>query len=67
MREKAGLRREELAVLTGLSYQTIVNIEHGKAEPKVRSLRRIAEALAPRLGTTPNKLLITLLSEEPNE
>ncbi len=44
-REHRGLKAKELAVQAGISAAYLSEIEHGKKEPTVKSLRAIADAL----------------------
>lgn len=44
-RDAAGLKLQELATLTGLSVSALSNIETGKRDLRLSTLRRIAEAL----------------------
>ena len=44
-RDAAGLKLQELATLTGLSVSALSNIETGKRDLRLTTLRRIAEAL----------------------
>lgn len=43
-RENAGLRFEDLASRTGLSFNTVRAYESGRHEPTLKSLRLIADA-----------------------
>ena len=45
-RKKKGITQEQLAKLTGLSRNTIINFENDKRNPRVRDLRKIANALS---------------------
>lgn len=45
LRERRGLLQKDLAVQTGLSIQTISNLENGKANPSISTIKKIAEAL----------------------
>jgi DNA-binding XRE family transcriptional regulator len=45
IREAAGMRREELAHLTGVSYDTIRSIENNGTDPRVSTALKIARAL----------------------
>ena len=47
-REELGLTREEVAQLTGLSYNAIWRIETGQREPMASTLGAIAKALQTR-------------------
>ncbi|WP_084395750.1 helix-turn-helix domain-containing protein [Henriciella aquimarina] len=44
-RDAAGLKLQELATLTGLSVSALSNIETGKRDLRLTTLRRIAQAL----------------------
>ena len=44
-RVKANLSQEELAKLTGVRIATICEIETGKANPTVKTLRKITKCL----------------------
>ena len=44
-RKKQGLSQEQLAKMSGLSRNTIINFETGKRDPRIRDLRKIANAL----------------------
>jgi transcriptional regulator with XRE-family HTH domain len=48
------LTQEELAEKADVSPSTIVDIERGKHEPQIRTLRKLARAL----DTTPDKLVL---------
>lgn len=37
---------EDLATAAGVSNKTITDIEHGRVRPKLRTIRRLSEALA---------------------
>lgn len=45
MRERRNLTQEKLAKLTGLTQSTIAQIEKGKKDPSISTLKKIAEAL----------------------
>ena len=45
-RKKKGITQEQLAKLTGLSRNTIINFENDKRNPRVKDLRKIANALS---------------------
>lgn len=47
-RERRLLTQEELAERTGLTQTTISRLETGKARPRLRTVRRLAEALRVR-------------------
>jgi transcriptional regulator with XRE-family HTH domain len=53
-RRKAGLRIEDLAAKTGLSYTAIYSIERGDRSPAVKSLICIADAL----GMAPGEFFV---------
>jgi transcriptional regulator with XRE-family HTH domain len=53
-RRARALTQEELAEKAGVSPSTIVDIERGKHEPQIRTLRKLARAL----DTTPDKLVL---------
>jgi transcriptional regulator with XRE-family HTH domain len=44
-REAAGLSRMELATRSGVTRQTIWNIETGRAQPETATIFRLAQAL----------------------
>lgn len=44
-RKKQGLSQEKLAKMSGLSRYTIMNFESGKRDPRIKDLRKIANAL----------------------
>jgi transcriptional regulator with XRE-family HTH domain len=54
LRRARALTQEELAQKAGVSPSTIVDIERGKHEPQIRTLRKLAKALE----TTPDKLVL---------
>ena len=54
-----GLSRRALGELVGLSGQSIWNIETGRTDPKLVTLRKLAEALHVHIAT-----LVTGVSEE---
>jgi transcriptional regulator with XRE-family HTH domain len=54
LRRARALTQEELAEKAGVSPSTIVDIERGKHEPQIRTLRKLARAL----DTTPDKLVL---------
>ena len=54
LRRARALTQEELAEKAGVSPSTIVDIERGKHEPQIRTLRKLAKALE----TTPDKLVL---------
>lgn len=45
-RKKKGITQEQLAKLTGLSRNTIINFENDKRNPRIKDLRKIATALS---------------------
>lgn len=45
LRTDRQLRREELAVKSGIPYGTIETIERGRSEPTASTLRKLAQAL----------------------
>jgi transcriptional regulator with XRE-family HTH domain len=45
LREERLLSHRELAVLAGVSPQTVFNLEAGKTEAQRRTIRKLAEAL----------------------
>ena len=49
LREKRGLTRHELSMLSMVNYTTLMNIENGKTNPKVETLYRISVFLDVRL------------------
>jgi transcriptional regulator with XRE-family HTH domain len=54
LRRARALTQEELAQKACVSPSTIVDIERGKHEPQIRTLRKLAKALE----TTPDKLVL---------
>jgi transcriptional regulator with XRE-family HTH domain len=54
LRRARALTQEGLAQKAGVSPSTIVDIERGKHEPQIRTLRKLARAL----DTTPDKLVL---------
>ncbi|BDG16981.1 helix-turn-helix domain-containing protein [Thermus brockianus] len=64
MRRLAGLSQHELARSAGVSPSLIEKIEGGFHENiELRTLRKIASALAPLLGVSVSTVLIELVSE----
>ena len=45
LRERRFLSHRELAKLTGVSPQTVLNLEHGETEAQRRTVRKLAQAL----------------------
>jgi DNA-binding XRE family transcriptional regulator len=45
LRRRRFLSRDELARMAGVSPTTVLHIEQGKVAPKMRTARRIAQAL----------------------
>lgn len=45
MREQEGLSLRTLAVMAGIHYTSLVRLEAGRYDPRVSTLRKIAEAL----------------------
>ena len=45
IREQHGLSLRTLAVLAGVHYTSLVRLEAGRYDPRVSTLRKIAEAL----------------------
>ena len=54
-RRARALTQEELAEKAGVSPSTIVDIERGKHEPQIRTLRKLARAF----GVQPKELVKT--------
>jgi transcriptional regulator with XRE-family HTH domain len=50
IRKKRGLFQHELAARARLSVQTVRNVEAGRHEPELPTLRKIAKALGVGLG-----------------
>lgn len=48
-REEAGISQSRLSELTGIAQPDISRIERGKANPSVRTLKRLAAGLGKRL------------------
>jgi transcriptional regulator with XRE-family HTH domain len=53
VRERSGLRREELALAADLSASAITSFETGHTKPSLASLLRVADAL----GIDPSELV----------
>ena len=49
LRNKQGLTRRELSLLSMVNYTTLMNIENGKTNPKVETLYRLSIFLDVRL------------------
>ena len=65
LREAAGMSRYELMRRTGLSYQTLLNIEYGATrKPNHTTVEAIARALAARTGRPVADVLAELMGEE---
>ena len=62
VRKQAGLRQEDLARMLGTSVTYISEVENGKKNPTVKWLRRVAEALAPKLGEEVEDVLKALVT-----
>lgn len=45
IRKEKGMSRQELANISGISYQTLYQWESGLREPNVRQLKKVADAL----------------------
>ncbi len=45
IREQQGLSLRTLAVMAGVHYTSLVRLEAGRYDPRVSTLRKIAEAL----------------------
>jgi len=45
VREKKGLSQYQLSDLSKVPRNTIIRIEHGKVDPRISTLKRIAKAL----------------------
>ncbi len=45
VRREQGLSQEQLAKISGLSRSSIINFETGRRDPRVKDLRKIANAL----------------------
>lgn len=45
IREERGMSKSELARRADTTYQTVLNIEHGRYEPGIRTMAKIARAL----------------------
>ena len=50
IRKGRGLYQHEVAARAGLSVQTVRNVEAGRHEPELPTLRKIARALGVSLG-----------------
>jgi transcriptional regulator with XRE-family HTH domain len=48
-RRRRDMTQEELALETGLQRKTIYQVEHGKSDPRLGTLRRIADAMDVRV------------------
>ena len=64
LRERARLRREELAARAGVSYGTVVAVESRGSEPKWETVRRLARTLADALDVSEVEVLAELIQEE---
>ena len=51
LRRKSGLTQEELAELVGMNPKSIIEIEAGKRNPTLKTLKKIALALKVELST----------------
>lgn len=49
VRENQGLSLRTLAVLAGVHYTSLVRLEAGRYDPRLSTLRKIAEALGVRV------------------
>lgn len=63
LRERAGLTQADLARLATTSVNALQRYEYGKNIPPADTLRRIADALAPRLGVSTASVLKALTNE----
>jgi len=45
VREAKGIRKEELAAMSGLSFSLVSSVERGDHTPSLKNSRRLAEAL----------------------
>ncbi len=52
-RLRKGLSMRDLAVVAGVGYDTISNLENGRQEGRISTVRKLAEAL----GLTPDALI----------
>ena len=50
IRERKGLSLRELATRADMSYTYLCNVENGKADPSLRTLKRLAKALRVRVA-----------------
>ena len=57
LRKRAGLSQERLAVLSGLSVETIRAVEQGRWGLKLETAAKLAEALSKHLPETPSQIL----------
>ena len=48
-RTEAGMTQQELSQKSGITQSDISKLEHGNANPSIRTLRRLADALGKRL------------------
>lgn len=48
-REKQGLTQKELSARTGIAQADISKLEHGNANPSIKTLKRLASGLGCRL------------------
>lgn len=53
VRQRKGLTQKTLADRAGMSYTYLCNVENGKADPSLSTLKRLAKAL----GITVSKLV----------
>lgn len=44
-RKEKGITQEQLAKISGLSRSSIINFETGRRDPRVKDLKKIAQAL----------------------
>lgn len=76
-REAKGLSLRQLARMTGMNENTLVNIEHGRGNPTLKTLESLSMALGVRfaIGTpeTPNevserlRVLLTMIRENTDQ
>ena len=48
-REESGMSQQELSARTGITQADISRMEHGNANPSIRTLKRLARGLGKRL------------------
>jgi transcriptional regulator with XRE-family HTH domain len=54
LRRARAMTQQQLSERSGVAVSTIVDIERGRAEPQIRTIRRLAEAL----DVSPERLVL---------